>query len=313
MMETVIRAVVLALAWFVALNATASVVSWSLVRFLPAFRHTNRPHLLLLVRLVPAAASLLFVAAIFLPSHWALEPRDAHETLGFAWYGLAAAGAFLLGRSAVCAASVARTGRRLRAGERGAAIAIADVHEVDGISGVSLAGVFRTRVLIGPAITDCLSAAELEVAVAHELAHRDAFDNLARWGMRCAPDFLSYTAVARRLEEAWHAAAEARADTRATAGDSVRALHLASALVKVARLGTAAPAVPLSTVWSTLHDAPLLEWRVRRLVSGVVTADNPRRSRALVAAVPFSMLLAAALTFSGAVHRLTEALVNLLP
>lgn len=312
-METLIRTVVLALAWFVVVNAAASVVSWSLGRLLPALRQGERPHLLLLVRLFPAVASLGFVAGIFLPSHWAMEPRDANETLGLAWYGLAAAGALLLGRSAACAASVSRTGRRLRAGERRSTVAIADVHEVDGVPGVSLAGVFRTRVLIGPAITRCLSAAELEVAIAHELAHRDEFDNLARWGMRCAPDFVGYTAVARRLEEAWHAAAEARADARAIGGDSVRAVHLASALVKVARLGTDRAAPPLSTVWSTLHDAALLEWRVRRLVSGIVPANGPRRSRALAVAVLFTILLAAALTLSGTVHRLTEMLVNLLP
>lgn len=311
-METLIRTVVLALAWFVAVNAAASVVSWSLGRSLPSLRHGDRPHLLLLVRLFPAAASLGFVVGIFLPSHWAMEPRDANETLGLAWYGLAAAGTFLIGRSAACAASVARTGRRLRAGERRSTVAIADVHEVDGVPGVSLAGVFRTRVLIGPAITGCLSAAELEVAIAHELAHRDAFDNVARWGMRCAPDFLGYTVVARRLEEAWHTGAEARADSRATGGDTVRAVHLASALVKVARLATGAPTTP-STAWSTLHDDALLEWRVRRLVNGVVLADGPRCSPALVAAVPFTILLAAALAFAGTVHRLTETLVDLLP
>ena len=312
-METLIRTVVLALAWFVAVNAAASVVSWSLGRLWPALQEGNRPHLLLLVRLFPAVASLAFVAGIFLPSHWAMEPRDADETLGLVWYGLAAAGALLLGRSAAYAVSVANTGRRLRAGARRAAVAIADVHEVDGVSGVSLAGVFKTRVLIGPAIASCLSAAELEVAVAHELAHRDAFDNLARWGMLCAPDLLGHTGVARRLEEAWHAAAEARADTRAIGGDTLRAVHLASALVKVARLGTARAAPPLSTVWSTLHDAALLEWRVRRLVSGAVPTDGPRHSGALAAAIPLTMLLAAALTLSGTVHRLTETLVNLLP
>lgn len=312
-METVIRTVVLALAWFVAVNATTSVVSWSIGHSLPAFRQRDQPHLLLLVRLFPAIASLVFVTALFLPSHWAMEPRDANETLGLAWYGLAAAGALLLGRSAACAVSVAKTGRRLRVGERRAAVAIVDVHEVGGVSGVSLAGVVRTRVVIGPEVASCLSAAELEVAVAHELAHRDAFDNLARWGIRCAPDLLGHTGVARRLEEAWHAAAEARADTRAIGGDTLRAVHLASALVKVARLGTDRAAAPLSTVWSTLHDAALLEWRVRRLVSGAVPTEGPRHSRAWATAILLAILPGTALTFSGTVHRLTESLVSLLP
>ena len=78
-METVIRAVVLALAWFVAVNATASFVSWSIGLSLPALKRRDQPHLLLLVRLFPACASLLFVVVMFLPSHWAMEPRDAER------------------------------------------------------------------------------------------------------------------------------------------------------------------------------------------------------------------------------------------
>lgn len=312
-METVIRAVVLALAWFVAVNATTSFVSWSIGLSLPALKRRDQPHLLLLVRLFPACASLLFVVVMFLPSHWAMEPRDANETLGVAWYGLAAAGALLLGRSAACAASVARIGRRLRAGERRADVRIADVHQVDGVPGVSLAGVFRTRVLIGPGVASSLSTAELEVAIAHELAHRDAFDNLARWGMRCAPDCFGHTRVARRIEEAWHAATEARADARAIDGDARRAVHLASALVKVARLAADRAVAPFVTVWSTLHDRALLEWRVRRLVSGAIPTDGPRRPRALAAATLFIIFLGGALTFSGTVHRLTETLVSVLP
>ena len=315
MMDIVIQTVVLGLAWFVAVNAIASVVSWSIGLSVPALERSERPELLLLIRLFPAVASLIFVAAIFLPSHWVMEPRDADESLGLAWYVLAAAGALLLARSVARAASVAKTGRRLRAGERRADVAFADVHEVEGVSGVSLAGVLRTRVMIGPAVAKHLSAAELEVAVAHELAHRAAFDNLARWSMRCAPDFLGRTRVARRVEQAWHGAAEARADARATHGDRLRAVHLASALVKVARLGGAPGAAPVAMVWSTLHDPALLEWRVKRLVGGAVTNACPRRSRGLVlVAVTFAAIaLAASPIFSGLVHRLTETLVSLLP
>ena len=131
MMDIVIQTVVLALAWFVAVNA----IFRSVIRIglsVPALERSERPQLLLLVRLFPAVASLLFVAAMFLPSHWVMEPRDANETLGLAWYGLAVAGALLLARSVARAASVAKTGRRLRAGERRADVAIADVHEVEG-------------------------------------------------------------------------------------------------------------------------------------------------------------------------------------
>jgi len=83
--------------------------------------------------------------------------------------------------------------------------------------------------------------------------------------------------------------------------------------VKVARLAADRAAAPFVMVWSTLHDSALLEWRVRRLVSGKVPTDDSRRPRPVAAAILFLIAFAAALTFSGTVHRLTETLVSILP
>jgi len=314
MMAMATRSLVLALAWFAAVNGGASILSWMVATGLSSPRQREISRLLLVVRLFPAVASIVFAGALFLPSHWALEPRDANETLGLAWYAVAFAGLLLLLRSSVRALEVFRTGQCLRIGERRSTVHAADVHEVDGLRGLSLAGVFRPRILIGPSVARELSLAELEVAVAHELAHRQAFDNLARWAMLCAPDFFGSSRAARRLEREWHAAAESLADARAVRGDSVRAVHLASALVKVARLAALEPAAPLVPAWSTLNDPPLLERRVRRLVTGAVPLAASRRSRI----VPSVMTLAASLlvvvpAFAGMIHQLTEALVNLLP
>jgi hypothetical protein len=311
--------VLLALAWFAAVNAAASAVSWVIGMALISSRHRGRTALLLAVRLLPAAASLLLVAAVFLPAYWRLEPRDANESFGTILGVLAAGGAVILIRSAARAIGVARAGRLLRASGQlsrsDPALPTEAVYEVPGLAGVSLAGVLRTRILVGPAVTLELTAQELAVAVDHELAHRTGFDNLNRFAMFCAPDLFGFSQVARRLEEDWRAAAESLADARAVNGDPMRALHLASALVKVARLGTGSPAVPLSPAWSTLHDPPLLETRVRRLVSGgIPAARKPRVGRAVGAA----MLAAVGLLIGGAaaaepVHQLTEALVRVLP
>ena len=84
--------------------------------------------------------------------------------------------------------------------------------------GISLAGILNPRILIGPRIVAELSGPELDVAIAHEVAHLHAFDNFSRWCMLCAPDFLSGSAVAGRLEERWREAAECRADSRASGG-----------------------------------------------------------------------------------------------
>jgi len=308
------RTLVLTLAWFAAVNATASVLSWMLATGLLSPRQRDKSRLQLTLRLFPALASIVFAGALFLPSHWLLEPRDANETLGLAWYALALAGLWVLVRSSARALAIVRTGRQLRIGERRATVDIAEVHEVDGLGGVSLAGVFRPRILIGPSIARELSSAELEVAVAHELAHRQAFDNVARWAMVCAPDFFGGSRAARRLEQDWHAAAESLADARAVRGDSVRAVHLASALVKVARLAAQGPAAPPVPAWSTLNDPPLLELRIRRLVTGAVPVATSGRSRLVPAAVTLGVsLLVAAPACAGMIHRVTETLVNLLP
>jgi beta-lactamase regulating signal transducer with metallopeptidase domain len=313
-MDMATRGVLLALAWFAAVNMGASFISWLFAAGLSSPRHRERSRLLLSIRLFPAVASIVFAWALFLPSHWVFEPRDANETLGVAWYAAALTGILMLVHSSARALEIFRSGRRLRAGERRSTLDVADVREVDGLRGLSLAGVVRPRILIGPSVARELSPAELEVAVAHELAHKQAFDNLARWAMLCAPDFFGISGAARRLERDWHAAAESLADARAVRGDSIRAVHLASALVKVSRLAAQGPAAVPVPAWSTLNDPPLLERRVRRLVTGAVPLATPGRPRLVPAAVTLAAsLLVAIPAFAGMVHRLTETLVNLLP
>lgn len=307
------RTVMLALGLFAAVNAMASLVSWLIASLALWPRLREEPWRLVLIRAFPAGASLILVGVVFLPSHWALEPRDMKETLGVLWYTLAAIGALLLILSVARAVPIVRMGRRLRLRERRSGLNMAGVYEVDGIPGVSLVGVFRTRILIGSEVARQLTSDELKVAVAHELAHREACDNLARWWMLCAPDVFRYSAAARRLERDWHIVAESRADGRAVRGDRGRAVHLASALVKVARLSAdAKPATP-PPAWSTLNDPSLLERRVRRLL-----AESPPTVSARVPALALAVtlgggLIAAVPSLAGSVHRLTEALVKLLP
>jgi hypothetical protein len=309
---------VLGLAWFVAINAAGSVCARGIGAMLLASRHRGRTALLLSVRLFPAAASLVFVAAVFLPAHWRLEPGDSQESFGPLLYMMAAAGVLILLRSAARAAAVAGAGRRLRTCERmarvDAVVPAGDIYEVPGFSGVSLAGVLRTRILIGPAVLRQLSPSEIDVAVAHELAHRGAFDNLKRFAIVCAPDLFGFSSVARRLEDGWRAQAESLADARAVNGNGRRALDLASALVKVARLGVDARSPLTSPAWSTLHDSPLLEMRVRRLLTGVPpAADRPLRSRPIAfAAVLVVGLAVTGTALAGAVHQLTESIVRFL-
>ena len=174
---------------------------------------------------------------------------------------------------------------------------------------------FRTRILVGSAVRRVLSADELDVALAHERAHRLSLDNLQRFVMFCAPDVFGGAALARDIEARWRATAEWLADARAVHGDGVRAVRLASALVKVSRLASPAVAFVTSPAWSTLHDPPLLELRVRRLVGGhAPDAGIPRRGYAAGAgALLVAMLVSAAAVAYPSVHVLTETLLRLIP
>jgi hypothetical protein len=312
-------ALVLSLAWFAAANAAASAGAWALVHMLDTKRLSRRPGLFLGLRLMPAAVSTLFVIAIFLPAHWRFEPRGIEESFGLGVYVFALAGLLLLLRSAGRMAAVAHAGWRLRACATLPRIVSRDagtteVYEVQGLVGVSLAGVVRPRILVGPAVRRILTAEEFDAAVAHEMAHQAAGDNVKRFAIFCAPDFFGEFAAARRLEEQWRAAAEWQADAHAVAGDEGRAVNLASALVKVAQMATAAPAPLGSPAWSTLHEAPLLEIRVRRLIAGAAPAagKSPRGWLAVALGVATASVVFGALAAAD-VHRLAERAAHLLP
>ncbi len=313
MIEMVIRLIVLTLAWFAVSNAIVSGISALCALAVRRGETIARPRLLLTIRLLPATVSLLFAGAMFLPTHWMLEPRDAEETFGLMWYGLAAVGGFLIIRSGVRAVSIAIAGRRFRFSRRASSLGRTDVHEVADLPGVSLAGVLKPEILVGPRVVEELSPSELDVAIAHEVAHRDAFDNLSRWVMRCAPDLLSDSSIGNRLEQDWRAAAESRADARATRGDTARAVHLASALIKVARLSSGWTGKMPAPSWSTLHDSALLELRVRHLVNGVFPPAEPLPTVSRMLAVCIAGAFVTTPLLAGAIHHLTETLVAFLP
>ena len=314
MIDLLLRTIVVGLAWFACINAIGSVLAASLAYAIHRRGSTaRRTWIFLGIRLFPACLSLFFVGAMFLPAQWALEPRDAVEPLGFALYALAAAGAGLLLRSAWRAIAVARASYGVGAASRLYRRGTLNTYVVDSLRGVSLAGIVRPRILIGRTVKSLLSRAELEVAVAHEVAHRDAFDNLARWCMFCAPDFLTGSAIAARLEHEWHVAAESRADARAICGDHRRAVHLASALIKVARL-SAMPSQRVSVPsWSTLNDSELLEWRVHRLLSGTLPPPHALPRFGFITVILGVSVLIVAPVVAGPIHRLTEAVIWLLP
>jgi hypothetical protein len=315
-MTPIISAFVLGLAWFAAINTMAAGVAIVIARRAPTSLAgcPRRARALLIVRFFPFVAATAFAALVFAPAHAWLEPANPDERYGIVLLSLAGVGLLLIAKAGWNLAHVARGAMLLRkyAARSAGPHNPARITHVPGV-GIALAGVVRPRILIGTSARRLLTAAELDVAVAHEEAHRRAYDNLTRALMLCLPDVFGWTSSGRRLEQRWAAEAECLADARAIDGDRERAACLASALVKVARVVSSRQAVGVAA-WSSFHDRSLLQTRVRLLVN-----DRPApvpQARGFGALVWMVIASVGAVWLAGipaALHQLTELLVARLP
>lgn len=314
-------ALVLLAAFFLSSVAT-SLAGWLLA---PAFLRarvqwsSRDARTLAVLRLLPGAAALALTLLVLGPGYFEHEQRGEPEGSGYGLFVLALGGfAILAGSIARIAASTLRTAaiRRHWLAE-GRAVTI----EGAGMPAtaldlpfplVAVLGVARPRLFVSETVLAHCSAPEMTAIVEHERAHVLRRDNAVRLVMDAAPDLLSLTRLPGALARAWHQAVEHRADDAAS-----KRLDLASALVKVARLATASPAIELPA--SALYrgeGAELIGDRVRRLVSGGADA-RPR----LVAAVAGGVaLLAACITAAAATgaasefaHAVLEVAVSRLP
>jgi beta-lactamase regulating signal transducer with metallopeptidase domain len=312
-----ITAAVLALAWFAAINAGMSLLvfaaSWLFHDRLDA--DAWRARRLLAVRLAPAAASLMIAGTLFLPAHAWLEPARSDERIGLVVLTLAGLGLALLLVSGARWVAAMRATSRLTALPRSRELqhGRTRLREVQGLRGITLAGIVRPRILIGSRARQVLSPAELELAVAHERAHQHARDNLSRMLLHCAPDFFGWSRPARRLERLWEGEAECLADAAAAAGSPLRATRLAAALVKVARLGGGGDPA-WAAGWSAFHHPVLLETRVRRLISR--PQQPPAPGNVMRAAAAWAIGVVGTAWIAGIpqrLHAITEELIARLP
>jgi Zn-dependent protease with chaperone function len=154
----------------------------------------------------------------------------------------------------------------------------------------------------------------LAAVLAHEEGHLAARDNLKGLLLRCCPDPLALLPLGDRLCRAWAEAAEAAADEHAARAGSPRALALAGALVKVARM--APPGRRASLPATAFHDGAGIARRVKRLLDRTEKEDvaSPRSPYALSAwaFAPVLALTATSPLVLRAVHALTEAALRLL-
>ena len=227
------------------------------------------------LRLLPAMAGLTAASAIGVAfALW--EPRVEEEAVGVTAAGLAAIGAAMLGsglwRGVRAWGASRRAERLLTAAARGTlpngalpTLLIETTYPV-----VAVLGLTRARLVVARTVAEGCTADELRAVLAHELAHAGARDNLRRLALLAAPDALAWTPAESERRADWAAAAELAADD-AAAADGGR-LHLASALVKVARLATAPHAViPASALF---RGEPITS-RVRRLLDPPTVAASP--------------------------------------
>lgn len=282
-----LRLVSLSFASFFVLNAVLTLLVRAVSRFALAYCAARSPRaaarILFTLRMLPATLAALFVFGLCIPSYVWLEPAVTAEQVGplCAVLGILAASA--------CSISFARSVSVLVDSFRFKR-ACASCHQETRLPGLpaslfvlespspvlAMSGLLRPRLVISRAVLDALSSEELDAALRHERAHQASRDNFKRLLFLFAPDFFPFTRTLSEIELHWSRFIEWAADDDAAAGDSHRAVSLAAALVRVARLGPSRGLPVLSTsLLACNHD---LSARVDRLLQPA-TARQPRSAR----------------------------------
>jgi hypothetical protein len=147
--------------------------------------------------------------------------------------------------------------------------------------------------------------------LAHETAHVRARDNLKRFVLEVCADAMAFTPSGRRSRSDWIAASEDAADDAAAGGDAARALDLASALIKVAKLAPARG--PAFIPSSALYRGEDIERRVRRLLRSRPAPERSQPGRWMLALSCGAVAALAFMPWLRGVYAALEAAVQYLP
>lgn len=291
-------------------------VASAAVRIAGTMRPRMASRFLFAVRMMPSALTLFLIVGFCVPSYVWLEPDINSERVG--WFCLAAA---VIG-AAIWAVSILRgltsivlTDRYLRRCQAHLAAAADDLFVVDDEGAVmAVAGVVHQKLVVSQSVLDTLTPEQQDAAFRHEAAHRASRDNLKRLLFLLTPDVVPFIGGLRCLERSWSTFTEWAADDEAVDGDQERALSLASALVKVAKLGIhGRPTLVLSSLMDDDRD---LETRVDRLLREPAYAEKPMapvlaflRNAGLVIGSVVATLLMWPQSL-GSIHRLLEHLIQ---
>jgi Zn-dependent protease with chaperone function len=267
-------------------------------------------NLLFGLRIMPLLVSASVTLGFIVPSFLLLEPRAIDEPIGavLVTLELCCLSFFLWGISRTLIAQ-RKTSQALAAWLSGASrietsTRVPVFRTGRDLPAVTVSGVWKPRILVSEAALAILTPAELRIALRHETAHVHYFDNLRKLLLR----FSAFPGMAR-LEAAWSEAAEMAADHAAVS--SVRdALDLASALIKLSRLGP----IRVSTHLTTALLSDSLPLRLQRLFAwyNKRNSENPSRRR-LYSFLVLTAMICLVSTYAELlvpIHAVTEWLVQ---
>lgn len=309
-----LRGVVIATGVFGMVYVVLSAVVVALGRwawFLRAIRRAGGGRLLFAVRTLPLWSAVAFVAGLTVPAYLYLEPRAREEAIGALALSAAALAAAVLisGAYRVNAALLQALCFRREYARRSRPHTTVSGHQVyefrDAQPAVLVIGILRPMVLVSSGAMAMLDADELDAAVRHELSHVAHGDNLKKLLLA----FCGFPLL-RPLEGEWQGQVEMEADATA-ALDQARALDLASALVKMARVPATGPAPRLSlALVSGPDNARAIQKRVARLVDYSGIRPKPHRAMywlVLVAGIALAIDYASLLAHA---HELSELFIR---
>ncbi len=225
------------------------------------------------LRVLPVAASLVFVFAFLVPSYLLHEPIASGEVVS-GKLGLIALFSSLGVIIAIFrVVQTWRVTRRLATNWLNAAVKI-ELDDVDipihrirhEFPVIAVIGIFHPRLFVAEQVLESLDPGELSAAISHEYGHLRANDNFKRTLLRVCRDLLILP-FGIGLDNDWADNAESVADEYAASKSRSTALDLASALVKIARIAPAgkSPAMPAGAFLINEQNTDITS-RVRRLI-----------------------------------------------
>lgn len=262
------------------------------------------------LRMLPVVAAAGITATFIVPSFVLLEPRAVDEGLGIVPALLGIGGALLMGVGLLNAARAWRRSRSaIHAWSLGAQPVMSDApvrvwRIAPAVPAMTAVGILRPSVLVSGAAEGMLAPAELQSAMNHEVAHVRRRDNLKKLLLQ----MVAFPGM-RGLDAAWLESAEMAADAAAVSS-AEEALTLASALIKLSRLGIS-QTVDL-TAGLVQSPAAVINARIKRLMAWSDARESSRLytpwyTAAFVATFAFALVYGQLLA---GVHVATEWLVR---